>query len=140
MEEHDALLTEKSTPKEERASLLISDDTSVPKEKDKYVLSPYRWVLCFFFIIQQIGVGIGMVGYTTITPSVRDYYGVTNIATSLLVLSFTIAFIPLNFPANQLIESKGISWPIRIHCVCVFAGSFTRLFLKESFYFILAGQ
>jgi hypothetical protein len=103
-------------------------------------LYPYRWVICITFVIQQIGVGIGMVGYTTITPLVRDVYRVSNIATSLLVLSFTIAFIPLNFPANQLIESKGMSWPIRIHCFTVFVGAFVRLLLHQSFYFILLGQ
>ena len=113
MDEKEHLLTDKSNPEEDTSGIKLSSDTVVSVAK--YKLSPYRWVLCLFFVIQQIGVGIGMVGYTTITPQVRDYYNVSNIATSLLVLSFTIFFIPLNFPANQLIESKGISWPIRVH-------------------------
>jgi hypothetical protein len=115
MGESNKTLLENYTPDAETTEIKLSSDSLI--SGGKYKLTPYRWVLCIFFVIQQIGVGIGMVGYTTITPSVRDHYGVSNIATSLLVLSFTIFFIPLNFPANQLIESKGISWPIRIHCI-----------------------
>ena len=56
------------------------------------------------------------------------------------MLSFTIAFIPLNFPANQIIEMKGISIPIRISWVWLITGAWIRLFSDSSFYFILTGQ
>lgn len=111
-----------------------------PLKEEKYPLSPYRWVLCIFFVIQQIGVGISMVGFTAITPLMRDVFGVGNIAVSLLVLSYTIMFIPMNFPANQMIEKYGISWPIRLSCIAVFVGCWIRILSPHSFYFILAGQ
>lgn len=109
-------------------------------KKHTYELSPYRWIICIFFMIQQIGSGIGMVGFTAISPLLKNVFNVDALSISLLVLSFTIAFIPFNFPANKLIENYGISWPIRISWISIFLGSFIRLLSPSSFYFILAGQ
>ena len=108
--------------------------------KEAYVLSPFRWILCICFMIQQAGYGIGMVGYSTISPLVRDVYGITNIEVSLLVLWYTILFIPINFPANFLVEKHGIAIPIRIGCIALVIGALARLFLHNGFYFILTGQ
>ena len=105
-----------------------------------YTLSKFRWILWVWFMIQQIGFGIGTVSYTTISPLLKDLYGRSNIEVSLLVLWFTIFFIPINFPANLLVEKYGISIPIRLGSTLLIIGAALRLLLHNGFYYILAGQ
>lgn len=92
------------------------------------------------FTFKEIAGGITQVGFTPITSVIKEAYGTTDVMVSLLYLCYTIAFIPLNFPANQITESKGISISIRASCILLLAGSWIRLLSNQSFYFILAGQ
>ena len=105
-----------------------------------YVQYSYRWVIWVWFMLQKIAFGIAMVGYSAISPVIRDVYGITDLESSFMVLWFTVLYIPVNFPANHIIENYGISLPIRIGAITIVAGSALRLLLHDGFYLIVAGQ
>ena len=105
-----------------------------------YTQYAYRWVIWIWFMLQKIAFGIAMVGYSAISPVIRDIYGISDLEASLLVLWYTVLYIPVNFPANHIIENWGISLPIRIGAITIIVGSWVRLLLHNGFYLILAGQ
>jgi len=61
-----------------------------------------------------MGLGMMMVGFSPITALMARVYEVDSIWTTMVVLCYSIIFVPVNFPANFLIQSKGIAYPIRI--------------------------
>ena len=117
-----------------------SNLTSNTPEEAEYRSYPYRWVICIFFSIQQIGLGMMMVGFSPITALMAKVYSVDSIWTTMLILCYSIIFVPINIPANILIKSKGIAWPIRIATLFFISGAWIRIFVGINFFFILAGQ
>ena len=93
-----------------------------------------------FFTSSIVASGLGMVGFSAITPIISDLYGVGGITTSMLVLPFIILFIPCIFPANYLIDTVGIRVPVYIASVTLLAGAWIRQLVNVNFYFVLAGQ
>ncbi len=84
--------------------------------------------------------GLAQIGLSPIMSIISELYGVSGITTSLLILPFTIFFIPLIFPANYLIENYGITIPVYIASITLVIGAWIRMFVNTSFYFLLAGQ
>mmetsp|Transcript_12237 Transcript_12237/g.10850 ORF Transcript_12237/g.10850 Transcript_12237/m.10850 type:complete len:263 (+) Transcript_12237:2-790(+) len=117
-----------------------SSNLTTSSDVPQYTLYPYRWVICIFFSLQQMGLGMMMVGFSPITALMARVYEVDSIWTTMVVLCYSIIFVPVNFPANFLIQSKGIAYPIRIATVLFIIGAWVRLLVKVNFFFILAGQ
>lgn len=113
-----------------------SNDKNVPE----YRLYPIRWAICIFFTTSIVASGLGMVGFSAITPIISDIYGVSGLVTSMLVLPFIILFIPCIFPANYLIERVGINVPVYIASVTLLVGAWIRMLVNIDFYFVLGGQ
>lgn len=84
--------------------------------------------------------GLAQIGLGPIMTIIQDIYGVKGIMSSLLILPFTIFFIPLIFPANYLIENYGIRIPVYIASSTLVIGAWIRIFVNTSYYFLLAGQ
>ena len=117
----------------------LEDSSSSDTIQNQYILYPYRWIICLFFSTQQIGLGIAMIGFSPIISLLSDVYGVNSNVATMLVLWYQV-FIPLNFAANKLIDSKGIALPIRIAWVLFIVGAWIRVLIKVNFYFVLIGQ
>ena len=81
-----------------------------------------------------------MIGFSPITSLMAKVYDVDPNITTMLVLCYAVIFIPFNFPANMLINSSGIAWPIRIACVLFIVGAWVRLLIRVNFYFVVIGQ
>mmetsp|Transcript_7812 Transcript_7812/g.7384 ORF Transcript_7812/g.7384 Transcript_7812/m.7384 type:complete len:84 (+) Transcript_7812:177-428(+) len=81
-----------------------------------------------------------MVGFSPITAFMAKVYDVNSIWTTMIVLCYSIIFVPVNVPANALIKAKGIAYPIRIASVVFIAGAWIRMLVKVDFFFILIGQ
>jgi hypothetical protein len=95
----------------------LSDETAShgeKKAKKEYTLYPLRWFIIIFFTTSVVSSGLGMVAFTPISKIIKETYGVSDLITTMLVLPYTILFIPFIFPANSLIESKGISVPVYV--------------------------
>ncbi|CAI2366185.1 unnamed protein product [Moneuplotes crassus] len=106
----------------------------------QYKLSMRRWPLNIFYSTSVVGSALGMLGFSPITDVMQGIYGVSDFEVQLLMLVFVIFYIPLMFPANYLIEHKGISIPIILATILLIAGAWIRMFANYSFYFILVGQ
>lgn len=110
------------------------------KNKDEYTLYAIRWPMCIFFTTSIVASGLGMVGFTAVSNNLTGIYGVSSLATTMLVLPFIILFIPCIFPANYLIDTKGIQIPVYIASVSLLVGAWIRIFVNNNFYFVIAGQ
>lgn len=84
--------------------------------------------------------GLAQLGLAPINAIVGELYGVGGVTTSMLILPFTIFFIPLIFPANYLIENYGIRIPVFIASVTLVIGAWIRILVNYNFYFLVAGQ
>lgn len=134
MEFKDALNTMTSQSYETREN---SDSNN---NKKTYELYPIRWAMCAFFTTSIAASGLGMVGFSAITPIISEIYGVSGLVTTMLVLPFIILFIPCIFPANYLIDKTGIRVPVYFASATLLAGAWIRLLVNTDFYFVIAGQ
>ena len=78
------------------------------KQTKTYTLYPLRWAICIFFTTSVVASGLGMVAFSPISQVIKATYNVSDLTVTMLVLPFTIMFIPCIFPANYLIDNKGI--------------------------------
>lgn len=106
----------------------------------QYSLSNRRWPLNIFYSTSVVGSALGMLGFSPITTVMQEIYQVGDFEVQLLMLVFVIFYIPLMFPANYLIEHKGISIPLILAAGLLIIGAWIRMLANQSFYFILAGQ
>ena len=81
-----------------------------------------------------------MIGFSPITTIIQALYDIGDFEAQLLMLVFVILYIPCMFPANYLIENKGISIPIYIASIAMLAGAWLRMLVNVNFYFVIAGQ
>ena len=58
----------------------------------------------------------------------------------MLVLPFIILFIPCIFPANYLIDKKGIAINVYIASATLLVGAWIRMLVNTNFNFLIAGQ
>jgi hypothetical protein len=120
-----------------------NDAREVSDVKDNiktYELYPIRWAMIVFFTTSISASGLGMVGFSAITPIISDIYGVSGLVTTMLVLPFIILFIPCIFPANYLIDKTGIRIPVYLASATLLAGAWIRLLVNTSFSFVVLGQ
>ena len=84
-----------------------------------------------------------MVGFSPVMALLNDAYGVSAFTTTLLVLPFHLFYVPLNFPANFLIDRYGLQLPTVLGSICFIVGAWARLFVSDDadgFYIIIIGQ
>ena len=133
---------------EDKPGSLLNKDTSedtnrgteIPKEDGKYILYPMRWLICAFFTSSIVASGLGMVAFSPISKVIKETYDVTDITVTMLVLPYTLLFIPCIFPANYLIDNKGIVINVYIASVLLLIGAWVRMAVNVNFYFVLGGQ
>ena len=118
----------------------VDDSTSQVRHQKEYTLYGWRWVIVTTFCASVTASGLGMMGFSPITTIIQELYGINDFEGQLLMLVFVILYIPLMFPANYLIENKGISIPIWIASVTMIAGAWIRMLVNVNFYFVLIGQ
>ena len=93
-----------------------------------------------FFSTSITASGLGMIGFSPITTIIQSLYDIGDFEAQLLMLVFVILYIPWMFPANYLIENKGIAIPIYIASIAMIAGAWLRMLVNVNFYFVIAGQ
>lgn len=67
-----------------------------------------------------------MVGFAPVAILMIKGYDVSAFDTAFLVLIFHVLYIPLNFPANYLMDKCGMILPTVISGVLVIIGAWTR--------------
>lgn len=83
-------------------------------ESGEYTLYGYRWVFCAAFAASLVASGLQMVGFAPVGGVFTECYNnVSGFQVSLLVLVYIVVFVPLNFPANKLIDS-GLRIPVSL--------------------------
>ena len=84
-----------------------------------------------------------MVGFAPVTDLMTKVYNdVSDIQVTLLTLVFIVMFIPINFPANKMID-KNLRPPVIIASVLLLAGCWVRMLVGtdgNGFHWILVGQ
>ena len=140
MEENTLEKLKDTINKENSSSTEVDKKTGEGKSKKTYTLYPIRWPMCIFFTTSIVASGLGMVGFTAISNNLTGIYGVSSLATTMLVLPFIFLFIPWIFPANYLIDTKGVVIPVYIASVTLLAGAWIRILVNTNFYFVIAGQ
>lgn len=118
-----------------------SDITDKQKFEEKsYKLYFRRWLIVAFFCTGLAGNGLGMMGFSPITPIIQDVYNIGDFEAQLLMLVFVLLYPPLMFPVNYIIEHKGIVIPIVISTICNVIGAWTRMLVNTNFYLVIVGQ
>ena len=116
------------------------DTTNKINKEPVYALYKWRWVIVIFFCTSVTASGVGMMGFSPITTIIQELYGITDFEAQLLMMVFVILYIPLMFPANYLIENKGICIPIYIASVTMILGAWIRMLVNVNYNFVLVGQ
>jgi cyanate permease len=83
-------------------------DAMSDRPADGYRVYGYRWVVLAVVMLINLAIQILWIGYSSITSSAADYYGVSEFKIGLLSMAFMIAFIPLSLPVAWVIDTKGI--------------------------------
>ena len=140
MEEKAIKKLKETINKESSSSIDAEQKKKMSNESNQYTLYAIRWPMCIFFTSSIVASGLGMVGFTAISNNLTGIYGVSSLATTMLVLPFIILFIPWIFPANYLIDTKGIVIPVYIASVTMILGAWIRILVNTNFYFVIGGQ
>ena len=86
-------------------------------------MTPYRWFIISFYALNQVSGAMAMVGFAPVAQLMIEAYDVTAFETTFLVLIFHLLYIPLNFPANYLMDKFGMVLPTLISGFALIIGA-----------------
>lgn len=96
----------------------------------KVKVTPYRWVIIIFYSLAYAISALAATGFSPIANYLINAYDVDAVATSSLLLIFHLMYIPLNFPANYLMDRYGMVVPTLISSFFVVFGGWVWLLVK----------
>jgi FLVCR family MFS transporter 7 len=104
-----------------------------------------RWVILLLFCLGNFGSSMLWVACAPITHELADVsstkiYGVSDLLVQLCSVVFMIAFVPVVFPSNYVLDVFGLRSGVLAGSVLTFTGGMLRVGAFSSFYWILAGQ
>ena len=114
--------------------------SSSKSESSVYSAVPYRWVILLVFMFVAMMTQVLWITYAPILVDITGYYNVSQDYILLLIASYMIIYIPVNFPATWLIDKYGLKWGTGIGVILVGVFGFLRAFSGTNYSFLLFTQ
>ena len=110
------------------------------EEECQFKQYPYRYVILSIFCALAFVNGVCWVVVSSISVQVREAYDQSEFTVSMVPMSYMIAYIFINFPANWVLDVRGIKKGIVIGAVLTALGAGIRCLVDTSFSFVIVGQ
>jgi MFS family permease len=76
-------------------------------EPASYRVYPYRWVVLAAVMFVNLTIQVLWISYAPVASVAARYYGVSDLAISVLPMTFMVAFIPLSIPVAWVVDTFG---------------------------------
>lgn len=116
------------------------DMSSLISEGYEFKQSPYRWVICILFTCNFLARAVACVGFSSVAKILIEIYGVNSFHTTFLVIPFSFMVMIFLLPYNYISNHYGLRIPTYIAVVALVVGSWLRILVNESFWWVILGQ
>jgi FLVCR family feline leukemia virus subgroup C receptor-related protein len=106
----------------------------------EYALSKFRYIEAVVFALGQVTTSIIFPTFNPVTTNVESSYGVSEQTVTSVSLVYLLTFPITAFPANGVIDRRGIRFGFLIGAMCVAIGVWVRTLVNSGFYFTIIGQ
>lgn len=131
----DSPLTLTLIKKEQDSSIKLSQNETVHLKE-----YTYRYWICFFYGMSNMTLNIIYITCSPITKDLKSIYDLSEIVISSSALFYLILYLPANFPSNYILDKYGIRVGVTLGTVLTLIGSWIRIFVNDSFYYVLLGK
>ncbi|MFW9952435.1 MAG: MFS transporter, partial [Candidatus Thorarchaeota archaeon] len=104
---------------------------------EKLPVYGYRWVLLFFFMLNNIALQILWISYATVTLEAAAYYGVGEFDILFLSTIFMIVYIPVSFFATWFINKFGFKIGVGLGAILNGVFGFSRVLAGPNYPLVL---
>lgn len=101
---------------------------------------PYRFVIVLLFTLPSFINGMCWVVFSSISNKTAETYDVDPSIVTLVPMLYMIVYIPINFPSNWILDTKGIRKGVIIGAVMTALGASIRCMLNLHFIYAILGQ
>lgn len=99
-------------PDDATFSCFQATSTMVTKMEADTQLYRSRFLMLFLFVMYSMSNAFQWIEYAIITNIVSEYYNVQEFAINWTSMIYMASYIPLIFPANWLLEKKGLRFAV----------------------------
>lgn len=107
--------------------------------KIKLTLYKERFYVLLLFGLCTMTSAVGWISFSPIFDLLQTVYGVNLLTVNYLSMSFTLFYIPMNFPASVVLDRYGLRTGVIIGIVGTTVGLWFKCLINESFWYVLAG-
>lgn len=115
-------------------------DVTNKAENTVYKVEKYRWVILLVFMFVAMMTQVLWLTFAPILQQVAGHYNVSQNDILLVIASYMIIYIIVNFPATWLIDKYGLKWGTGIGVILVGVFGFLRAFSGTNYTFLLFTQ
>ena len=101
---------------------------------------PYRFIILILFMLATILMATLSVSFVSISDMLPEIYKVSKWTLFYINMVYNIMFIPGNFVGNYIFDKFGIKKGIQIAITLTILGAFLRIFINQSFYYVVLGK
>lgn len=115
--------------------------TDFPKIKENVELKehPFRFWICYFYAMSIITINVIYISCSPITKDLKTIYGLSELIISSSALFYLVLYMPFNFPSNYIVDKYGIKVGMTIGTVLTLIGAWVKIFVNQSFFFVMLG-
>ena len=100
----------------------------------------YRYLILIMHAFANIFTAITYITCSPIATDLQNIYSYSYLTVSLTSLIYMFTFIPINFPADYIMDHLGLRIGMFFGVFFTIIGSWIRIFINESFLFVILGQ
>lgn len=100
----------------------------------------YRYWICFFYAMSNLVLNIVYITCSPITSDLKYYYNTSDFMISSTSLMYLVFYMPSNFPSNYILDKYGIRAGVTLGTLLTLLGSWLRILVNESFYYVILGS
>ena len=102
--------------------------------------SPYRYMICLFYVIFNITININYIATSPLTKDLKTVYDLSDLAASSGALFYLILYTPITLPSNYILDKYGIRVGLTFGMIATLIGAWVKIFINNSFYYFLLGK
>ena len=98
-----------------------------------------RFYVLFIFGLCTMISAVGWISFSPIFDLLQTVYGVNLLTVNYISMSFTLFFVPMNFPASVILDRYGLRTGLIIGMVATTVGLWLKCLINKSFWYVIAG-
>ena len=99
-----------------------------------------RWFMLLMFCCCTCINGLGWINFVPIFSLLQEVYGQSLFNVNYLAMCYMVLFLPVNFPSVIALDKYGLKTGVLIGISFTTAGLCMRIFINESFTWVMVGQ